>query len=89
MDEPRILASVRDRTGDNNADILLCKIVIERSGLIEKLTSFAYAEDDLKPLLEIDAQSVDAILVDINMPRMNGLQFLEAARVPLAWPSRA
>lgn len=65
---------------DSNADIRLCRIVIERSGLVENLHTFAYAEDALEYLRNRPESPVDAILLDINMPRMNGFEFLEEAR---------
>ena len=42
------------------------------------------AEDGLHGLEVLGASEPDAIITDINMPRMNGLEFIEAVRVDAA-----
>lgn len=64
---------------DEKSDQFLYKRIIERSGLVENLISYQYAEDALEYLQKNDHQKVDVIFLDINMPRMDGFEFLEAA----------
>ncbi|MEM7598900.1 MAG: response regulator [Pseudomonadota bacterium] len=53
--------------------------VLQRSGLVETVLQYTYAEDALAHLETHPELEVDVIFLDINMPRMNGFEFLEAA----------
>lgn len=64
---------------DNEADTFLYRLVIEESGLVADLDVFNMAEDALASLRGSAWASVDAILLDIRMPRMSGFEFLETA----------
>lgn len=61
---------------DDDAEHYLCQQVLRRSGLDVKLL---IAFDGIEALEKIAAsdESIDLILLDINMPRMNGHEFLE------------
>lgn len=72
---PRIkMAMIID---DEQADQMLYKLIIKRSGLIENTLAFQMAEDALDYLKSEDKDPIDVIFLDINMPRMNGFEFLE------------
>ena len=64
---------------DNSVDQMICRRIIKRSGMVRKLYPFVYANDALDFLKTKDRPVIDAILLDINMPRMDGFEFLEAA----------
>lgn len=64
---------------DSELDNILYRRVIERSGLVGKVISFQFAEEALEYLASDDSEKIDVILLDINMPRMNGFEFLEQA----------
>jgi CheY-like chemotaxis protein len=64
---------------DSEADRLYTRIVLERSGLGCQVIAFESARDALAHLQEAgDEEDVQLILLDINMPGMDGFEFLEA-----------
>lgn len=64
---------------DNMIDQKLNRRVIERSGRVEHCLYFSGGEDALLYLRRTERPRVDAILLDVNMPRMTGFEFLDAA----------
>lgn len=65
---------------DEEVDQRQYRRVINRSGVVEKIVSFNYADSALAALEAEPELDVDVIFLDINMPRMNGFEFLTAAR---------
>lgn len=64
---------------DEEIDQRQYKRVLKRSDLIGEIMSFTYADEALAYLKENPGLEVDVIFLDINIPRMNGLEFLSAA----------
>ena len=64
---------------DEKIDQILYKRIMERSGLVDNVIAFRMAEDALDYLKSPDREPVDVIFLDINMPRMNGFEFLDQA----------
>lgn len=65
---------------DEQVDQMIYRRIIRRSGLAADVVAFTLAQDALDYLSDPSSPGVDLILLDINMPRMNGFEFLEAAR---------
>ena len=62
---------------DEEIDQKQYRRVLERSGIVQNVMSFFYADEALEYLKLNPDFTVDVVFLDINMPRMNGFQFLE------------
>ncbi|MFK8078973.1 MAG: response regulator [Granulosicoccus sp.] len=63
---------------DDETDQFLNQRIVKRSGLVEDLQLIRSAEDALGYLKSLEKR-VDVIFLDINMPCMNGFEFLDQA----------
>ena len=62
---------------DDQTDQMLYRRIIARAGVFSNVLSFSYAEDALAFLGSPENRDVDAIFLDINLPRLNGFEFLD------------
>jgi CheY-like chemotaxis protein len=62
---------------DSESDLLFTRIILQRSAVPYEVLAFESAQEALRAL-KAGTVPVDLILLDINMPGMNGFEFLEA-----------
>ena len=65
---------------DEDIDQRQYRRLLKRSGRASDILQFSYADEALHWLQTHPQLSVDVIFLDINMPRMNGFEFLEALK---------
>ena len=63
---------------DSDSDLLYGRFVVERSGIALQVTTQESAREALVFLQQPAGADVDMIFLDINMPGMNGFEFLQA-----------
>jgi len=65
---------------DDNLDALTIQRAIDQLGGAHSLVRAKDGEEALEYLMDASAQKPCLILLDLNMPRMNGIEFLGAAK---------
>lgn len=63
---------------DNENDLLFTRIALQRSGVDYEVHAFERAREALELLSTRPNHGIDLILLDINMPVMDGFAFLQA-----------
>ena len=63
---------------DNDSDLLYTQVTLKRCGVPCEVLAFERAEDALAHLGATPGHGVRLVLLDINMPVMNGFAFLDA-----------
>ena len=76
MTHPIKLALLID---DEEIDQRQYRRVMDKSGLVGEVMTFTYADQALEFMRENPDLNIDVIFLDINMPRMNGFEFLAEA----------
>lgn len=64
---------------DNEVDQMIYRRIVERSGLVAELMQFTDPHEALDYLVGDPETCPDLILLDINMPGMDGFEFLDKA----------
>ena len=74
---------------DDNLDVIDLKRTLDKIGVIYKMKIAKNGEEALQLLREPDDEifhgTPDIIILDLNMPRMNGLEFLQILRSTEEW----
>jgi CheY-like chemotaxis protein len=65
---------------DSEPDLIYSRIVLERSGIAREVQAFESAREALDWLQAPTCSGADVILLDINMPGMDGFEFLDALK---------
>ena len=62
---------------DNQTDNMIHRRILTKANVAENIADFLFAEDALNYLKTSEGRNTDLIFLDINMPQMNGFEFLD------------
>jgi CheY-like chemotaxis protein len=62
---------------DSDADLLFTRLMLESAQVVESVVAFETAIEALDYLRQAPGRDAQIILLDINMPEMNGFEFLD------------
>lgn len=73
---------------DDTLDVMDARRTLDRMGVLYKMQVSKNGEEALAYLKEIEYSGIDRpdiILLDVNMPKLNGIEFLSTIRQTEAW----
>jgi CheY-like chemotaxis protein len=72
---------------DDSLDIMDIQRTLDKMKIMYKLQVVKNGEEAIRSLQEREQESAlpDIVLIDVNMPKMNGLEFLQVVRSTPAW----